>query len=107
MSGEQFTLTISQSASDSGDFAIHFSEQHKKKKETQLVQIQFNDAPWFDEAFMDELVSSVARKLATRIIDSKSQADNRTNKTSKNSKATEAHARRIVKDILEKMRKCQ
>ncbi len=101
MSGEQFTLTISQSASDNGDFAIHFSEQGKKKKETQLVQIQFSDMPWFDEAFMDELVASVARKLATRIIDSKSQSDN------KNSKATEANARRIVKDVLEKMRKYQ
>lgn len=103
MNAEQFTLTISQSASDNGDFAIHLSEQGKKKKETQLLQIQFAEIPWFDETFMDELVASVARNLATRIIDKKSQADNK-NKTSR---ATEAHARQVVKDVLEKMRKYQ
>lgn len=101
MSGEQFTLTISQSASDNGDFAIHFSEQGKKNKETQLMQLRFTEMPWFDETFMDELVASVARKLATRIIDKKSQSGN------KNSKATEANARRVVNDVLEKMRKYQ
>ncbi|MCK5892931.1 MAG: hypothetical protein KAG53_00700 [Endozoicomonadaceae bacterium] len=103
MSGEQFTLTISQNASDNGDFAIHLSEQGKKKKEIQLLQIQFAEEPWFDETFMDELVASVARNLATRIIDKKSQTDN----INKNNRATEANARKVVKDVLEKMRKYQ
>ena len=100
MSGEHFTLTISQSTSDSGDFAIHFNE-HGKRREKMLVQLQFMDRNIFDETFMDEVVATVARKLARKIIDQKGA------KTlpKKSRQACEREAKKIVKDMLEKIKK--
>ncbi len=98
MSGEHFTLTISQSTSDSGDFAIHFNEQGKPK-EKMLVQLQFVEKNLFDDNFMDEIVAIIARKLARRIIDQNS------NKPKKSRTAYERDAKKIVKEMLEKIRK--
>ncbi|MCL6270539.1 hypothetical protein M3P05_11455 [Sansalvadorimonas sp. 2012CJ34-2] len=100
MSSEHFTLTISQSTSDSGDFAIHFNEQGKRR-EKMLVQLQFVDQKLFDDTFMDEIVAVVARKLARKIIEQKGNPE-----LAKKSRAThEKHARKVVKDMLDKMRK--
>ena len=68
MSGDQFTLTISQSIKNEGDFAIHLTDMscHMEKI---LVQLQFAPSPLFDGEFMDEVVSVIARKLAKKIID--------------------------------------
>ena len=100
MSGEHFTLTISQSTSDSGDFAIHFNEQGKRR-EKMLVQLQFVDRNVFDDNFMDEVVAIVARKLARKIIDQKGNPA----LTKKTRQACEKDAKKIVKDMLEKIRK--
>ncbi len=100
MSGEQFTLTISQSTSDNGDFAIHFNEQGKRREKI-LVQLQFIDQKLFDDAFMDEVVAIVARKLARKIIEQKANPE----EARKDRLAHEKNARKIVKDMLDKMRK--
>ncbi|CAM3578771.1 hypothetical protein [Parendozoicomonas haliclonae] len=99
MSGEHFTLTISQSTSDSGDFAIHFNEQGKPR-EKMLIQLQFVDKNIFDDTFMDEVVAIVARKLARKIIDQKGNL-----KPAKSRAAYERDAKKVVKDMLEKIRK--
>lgn len=99
MSGEHFTLTISQSTTDDGDFAIHFNEQGKQREKV-LVQVQFVDKNIFDENFMDEVVGIVARKLARKIIDQKGRL-----KPVKSKAACEREAKKIVKSVLEKMRK--
>ena len=100
MSGEHFTLTISQSTSDNGDFAIHFNEQGKRR-EKMLVQLQFVDKNAFDDNFMDEVVAIVARKLARRIIDQKGNVA----VPKKTRQACEKNAKKVVKDMLEKIRK--
>ena len=99
MSGEHFTLTISQSTTDNGDFAIHFNEQGKQREKV-LVQVRFVDKNIFDENFMDEVVGLVARKLAHKIIDQKGRL-----KPAKSKATCEREAKKIVKDVLEKLRK--
>ncbi len=100
MSGEHFTLTISQSTSDSGDFAIHFNEQGKRR-DSMLLQMQFIDRNIFDDTFMDEVVAIVARKLARKIIDQKGSPA----QAKKNRQACERDAKKIVKEMLEKLKK--
>ena len=100
MSGEHFTLTISQSTSDSGDFAIHFNE-HGKRREKMLLQLHFVDPNAFDDSFRDEVVAIVARKLARKIIDQKGSP----RLAQKDRRACEKDAKKIVKQMLEKLRK--
>jgi len=96
MSGEQFTLTISQSTSDSGDFAIHFTEQGSNHKEEQLLQIQFATMSWLDETVMDDIVAGVARKIATHIVTSKPYNNPMYDHDP-------SSAREIVQDMIKKM----
>ena len=67
MSSEHFTLTISQSTTDSGDFAIHMKEDGKA--EQLLVHLRFANLPMLNEPYLDEIAGLVARKLAKRIIE--------------------------------------
>ncbi|MRI32179.1 hypothetical protein EOPP23_04105 [Endozoicomonas sp. OPT23] len=67
MSGQHFTLTISQSTTDSGDFAIHMNEEGKN--EQLLVHLRFMSQPMLDEKYLDDVVGVLARKLAKRIIE--------------------------------------
>ena len=67
MSGQHFTLTISQSTTDSGDFAIHMNEEGKN--EQLLVHLKFMSLPMLDEKYLDDVVGVLARKLAKRIIE--------------------------------------
>lgn len=67
MSGEHFTLTISQSTSDSGDFAIHMKEQDQP--EQLLVHLRFSNLPLFDDVYLDDLTGVLARNLAKRVIE--------------------------------------
>ncbi len=67
MSGEHFTLTISQSSSNSGDFAIHLKDRNRNKEHF-LMHICFPDNAIIDSHFMDDIVSLVTRCIAQRLV---------------------------------------
>ncbi|PJE78057.1 hypothetical protein CI610_03016 [invertebrate metagenome] len=99
MSGEHFTLTISQSTTDAGDFAIHMKEDGKQ--EQLLVHLRFVKLPMLDEIYLDELVGAMARKLAKRIIEWRiAPEDDITS-----SDAGQQKAMAIVKEAISKMKK--
>lgn len=98
MSGEHFTLTISQSTSDAGDFAIHMKEPDKP--EQLLVHLRFMSLPMFDEAYLDDLVGVMARKLAKRIIEWRVAPDD-----PEAMQACQDEARAVVQRALERMKK--
>ncbi len=98
MSGEHFTLTISQSTSDAGDFAIHMKEPDKP--EQLLVHLRFMPLAMFDETYLDDLVGVMARKLAKRIIEWRVAPDD-----SDAMQACQDEARAVVQEALEKMKK--
>ncbi|MGY0217883.1 hypothetical protein ACWJJH_10960 [Endozoicomonadaceae bacterium StTr2] len=99
MSGDHFTLTISQSASDNGDFAIHIKE--KGQREKLLVHLRFVDTPMLDEHYLDEVVGAMARKLAKRIIEWRIKPG----KGKATMEACEAEAKEIVAEALERMKR--
>lgn len=98
MSGEHFTLTISQSTSDSGDFAIHMKEADQQ--EQLLVHLRFMHLPMFDEAYLDELVGIMARKIAKRIIEWRVAPDD-----PDAMQASHDQAQAVVKEALDRMKK--
>ncbi|USE35250.1 hypothetical protein [Endozoicomonas sp. SCSIO W0465] len=98
MSGEHFTLTISQSTSDAGDFAIHMKEPDKS--EQLLVHLRFTPLAMFDEAYLDDLVGVMARKLAKRIIEWRVAPDDPDAML-----ACQSEARAVVQEALERMKK--
>ena len=98
MSGEHFTLTISQSTSDSGDFAIHMKESGKQ--EQLLVHLRFMSLPMFDEAYLDDLVGIMARKIAKRVIEWRVAPDDPAAM-----QACQDEAQAVVKEALERMKK--
>ena len=98
MSGEHFTLTISQSTSDSGDFAIHMKEADKQ--EQLLVHLRFMHLPMFDDAYLDELVGIMARKIAKRIIEWRVAPDD-----PEAMQACQDEAQAVVREALARMRK--
>ncbi|MDP0588744.1 MAG: hypothetical protein QS748_05935 [Candidatus Endonucleobacter bathymodioli] len=100
MSSEHFTLTISQSTTDAGDFAIHMTEDGHK--EQLLVHLRFMSLPMLDEAYLDDLVGVMARKLAKRIIEWRVAPDDDPESMS----AFQDQAKAVVKDALERMKKC-
>lgn len=61
-----FFLFISKSKTDMGDNVIHLKEEGKPQK--RVAYIQFADLPFLNESVIDELLESMARKLASRII---------------------------------------
>lgn len=98
MSGEHFTLTISQSTSDAGDFAIHMKEPDKP--EQLLVHLRFMPLAMLDETYLDDLVGIMARKLAKRIIEWRVAPDDHDAMQS-----CQDEARAVVQEALEKMKK--
>ncbi|WP_257285020.1 hypothetical protein [Endozoicomonas sp. SESOKO1] len=98
MSGEHFTLTISQSTSDAGDFAIHMKEPDKP--EQLLVHFRFMPLAMFDESYLDDLVGVMARKLAKRIIEWRVAPDDPDAMD-----ACQNEARAVVQEALERMKK--
>lgn len=98
MSGKHFTLTISQSTIDGSDFTIHLKEPGKKR-ETPLLQMHFVEHRVFDSSFAEDLVGTVARQLARRLIDNKGLPA-----LPAHHQACEEEARTAVQNILEKMR---
>ena len=98
MSGEHFTLTISQSTTDAGDFAIHMKEADKQ--EQLLVHLRFMPLTMFDDAYLDDLVGVLARKLAKRIIEWRVAPDD-----PEAMQATQEEARAVVKEALERIKK--
>ncbi len=99
MSGDHFTLTISQSASDDGDFAIHIKE--KGQREKLLVHLRFVDSPMLDEHYLDEIVGAMARKLARRIIEWRVKPG----EGAPSVEVSETEAKDIVAEALEKMKR--
>ncbi len=67
MSGEHFTLTISQSSSNSGDFAIHLKDRNRKKEHF-LMHLCFPENSIIDTHFMDDIVSMITRCIAKRLV---------------------------------------
>ena len=98
MSGEHFTLTISQSTSDAGDFAIHMKEPDKP--EQLLLHLRFMPLPMFDEAYLDDLVGVMARKLAKKIIEWRVAPDD-----PDAMQACQDEARTVVEQALERIKK--
>ncbi|MGB0360938.1 MAG: hypothetical protein ACPGEF_05990 [Endozoicomonas sp.] len=98
MSGEHFTLTISQSTSDAGDFAIHMKEPDKP--EQLLVHLRFMHLSMLDETYLDDLVGVMARKLAKRIIEWRVAPDD-----SDAMQAYQDEARAVVQKALERIKK--
>ncbi len=98
MSGEHFTLTISQSTTDTGDFAIHMKEDGKQ--EQLLVHLRFMSLPMFDEAYLDDLVGVMARKLAKRVIEWRVAPED-----PQEMQACQDEARAVVKEALDRMKK--
>ena len=98
MSGEHFTLTISQSTADSGDFAIHLRDK-KRNREHFLMHLRFAESVLVDESFMDDLVSVVARCLARRLLGQTPRDD------AMPTPEEEEKARKVVVRALEKMRR--
>ncbi|WP_257255530.1 MULTISPECIES: hypothetical protein [unclassified Endozoicomonas] len=101
MSGQHFTLTISQSTTDAGDFAIHMKEEGKS--EQLLVHLRFMDSPMLDEKFLDDIVGVLARKLAKRVIEWRVAPD--VNPDTMPDAQDEARA--VVNAMLDKMKKGQ
>ena len=99
MSGDHFTLTISQSASDDGDFAIHIKERGHREK--LLVHLRFVDSPMLDEHYLDEIVGAMARKLARRIIEWRVKPEEGALPV----EVSEAEAKVIVAEALDKMKR--
>ncbi|MDD7804426.1 MAG: hypothetical protein PUP46_02425 [Endozoicomonas sp. (ex Botrylloides leachii)] len=99
MSGEHFTLTISQSTTDSGDFAIHMKEDGHK--EQLLVHLRFMPLGMLDEAYLDDLVGVMARKLAKRIIEWRVAPDD----DPEAMKAYQDQAKAVVQEVLDRMKK--
>lgn len=99
MSGEHFTLTISQSTTDPSDFAIHMKEEGQR--EQLLVHLRFMSLSMFDEAYLDDLVGVMARKLAKRIIEWRvAPEDNH-----ESMRIYQDQAKAVVKDVLDRMKK--
>ncbi|WP_263322088.1 hypothetical protein [Endozoicomonas sp. Mp262] len=99
MSGEHFTLTISQSTTDPGDFAIHMKENGKQ--EQLLVHLRFMPLAMLDEAYLDDLVGVMARKLAKRIIEWRVAPDD----DPQAMKACQEQAKAVVQEALDRMKK--
>ena len=99
MSGEHFTLTISQSTTDSGDFAIHMKEDGQK--EQLLVHLRFMPFAMLDEAYLDDFIGLMARKLAKRIIEWRVAPDD----DPEAMKACQDQAKAVVKEALDRMKK--
>ncbi|MGI9276765.1 MAG: hypothetical protein ACR2PT_18210 [Endozoicomonas sp.] len=99
MSGEHFTLTISQSTTDPGDFAIHMKEDGQQ--EQLLVHLRFMHLPMLDEKYLDDIVGVMARKLAKRIIEWRVAPDDNPEAM----KACQDEAKAVVDEALTRMRK--
>jgi len=99
MSGEHFTLTISQSTSDNGDFAIHLKDR-KRDREHFLMHIRFSESIIVDEPFMDDIVGIIARCLAKKLL-----GQQMFNEDAPPSPADEEEAKKVVAHALEKMKK--
>ena len=99
MSGQHFTLTISQSTTDSGDFAIHMKEDGQT--EQMLVHLRFMQMPMLDEKYLDDVVGVLARKLAKRVIEWRVAPD--VNPESMPDAQDEAKA--VVDAVLDRMKK--
>lgn len=99
MSGEHFTLTISQSTTDQGDFAVHMKEDGKQ--EQLLVHLRFMPLSMFDEVYLDDLVGVMARNLAKRIIEWRVAPDD----DPESMKICQDQAKEVVKNVLDRMRK--
>ena len=98
MSGEHFTLTISQSTSDAGDFAIHMKEPDKP--EQLLVHLKFMPLAMFDDTYLDDIVGVMARKLAKKIIEWRVAPDD-----PEAMAACQDEARAVVRKALDRMKK--
>lgn len=99
MSGEHFTLTISQSTTDAGDFAIHMKEDGKKEK--LLVHLRFMPLSMFDDNYLDDFIGIMARKLAKRIIEWQVAPDD----DPEAMKACQDQAKAVVQEVLDRMKK--
>ena len=99
MSGEHFTLTISQSTTDSGDFAIHMKEDGQP--EQLLVHLRFMHLPMFNDAYLDDVVGVMARKLAKRIIEWRVAPDDNALPL----QANEEQVKAVVDEVIDRMKK--
>lgn len=99
MSSEHFTLTISQSTTDSGDFAIHMKEEGQP--EQLLVHLRFMHLPMLNEAYLDDVVGVMARKLAKRIIEWRVAPDDNTMSL----QANEDEVKAVVDKVIDRMKK--
>ena len=99
MSGEHFTLTISQSTTDPGDFAIHMKEDGHQ--EQLLVHLRFMPLGMLDESYLDDLVGVMARKLAKRIIEWRVAPD----EDPEMMKECQDQAKAVVQEAMDKMKK--
>ena len=99
MSGEHFTLTISQSTTDPGDFAIHMKEDGKQ--EQLLVHLRFMQLPMLDGKYLDDIVGVMARKLAKRIIEWRVAPDD----SPEAMQVCQDQAKAVVDEALERMKK--
>ncbi len=98
MSGEHYTLTISQSTSDNGDFAIHLKDRNRGQEHF-LVHIRFPEPVIADESLMDDIVGLIAKSVAKRLLGQ--QLFNETPLTAKD----EEQAEDIVLKAIERARK--
>ncbi|MET4695752.1 hypothetical protein [Endozoicomonas lisbonensis] len=99
MSGEHFTLTISQSTTDPGDFAIHMKEDGQP--EQLLVHLRFMHLPMFNDTYLDDIVGVMARKLAKRIIEWRVAPDDNTLSL----QANEEQVKAVVDEVIDRMKK--
>ncbi|WP_062266921.1 hypothetical protein [Endozoicomonas arenosclerae] len=65
----RFTILISESTKDFGDYGIHHKSE--QKPEQLLVHMKFQNLPMLDESFLDGIVGEVAKKLGNRILEHK------------------------------------
>lgn len=98
MNGDHFTLTISQSTTDAGDFAIHMKEPDQP--EQLLVHICFPSIPMFTESYMDDVVGGIARTVAKRVIEWRVAPEEPDENL-----AYQEEARAVIQEALDRIRK--
>lgn len=98
MHGNHFTLTISQSNSDCGDFAIHIKEPNKQEK--LLVHLKFMPSAIFNAGYLDNVLEWLTKMLARRVIEWQVAPED-----SNISLEDQEGAKKVVDRVLEKIKK--
>lgn len=91
MSKGNFTMIISAATGNERDCAIHIKDSDGKDR--QMLWCQFSDEPELDQLFIDELMSKIARLIASNKVAGVTE------------KKQKASTREIVNDALDRIMK--